>query len=431
MAKSVYIHKCICYYGSKKLIVYCKDTEDLHKLKNSIKQLSTFYCQDEIWLNEIISTTPHSKSNDFTKDKNSREYILNKFETNTCLSILFSIQILDECIDIPSCDSIYISYPTTSKIRTIQRMCRAMRTIKSNPNKKANIYLWCSQYDELLECLSSLKEYDSDLVTKIKLVDSHLVKLNKEENITIQNEIKSITDYVVGIKEFKFYTWDEKLQMLKDFIDANGFRPRVHVKDKYELGIGYWLNHQIQNYKNEKESISIKKNYDVWTEFINDDKYSIYVKKITDVNIIKWYKNFELLKNFIEKNGRSPNIKNNDETEKSLVYWIDMQNENFKNNKMPSEDIKNVWIEFKKVRKNFDCVKTRDETWLDNLEQIKLYINTNKKFISGDSYSKLVQWFGEQTNHYDENKMPEERQIIWKEFNEKYNQYFKIDNKDL
>lgn len=27
--------------------------------------------------------------------------------------------------------------------------------------------------------------------------------------------------------------------------------------------------------------------------------------------------------------------------------------------------------------------------------------------------------------------MPEERQIIWKKFNEKYNQYFKIDNKDL
>lgn len=58
---------------------------------------------------------------------------------------------------------------------------------------------------------------------------------------------------------------------------------------------------------------------------------------------------------------------------------------------MPSDDIKNEWIEFKKVRKNFDCVKTRDETWFDNLEQIKLYINNNKKFISGDSYSKLVQ----------------------------------------
>lgn len=433
LVKSTYIHKCLSYYGSRKLIVYCKNTEDLHKLKNSIKELSIFYCQYDMWLNEIISTTPHSKLNDFTKDKNSREYILNKFETNTCLSILFSIQILDECIDIPSCDSIFISYPTTSKIRTIQRMCRAMRIIKSNPNKKANIYLWCSQYDELLNCLSSLKEYDMDLASKIKLTDSHLIKLNKNENITIQNEIKSITDYVLGIKEFKFYTWDEKLQMLKDFIDVNGFRPRVHAKDKYELGISYWLSRQIQNYKNEKESMSVKKNYDAWTEFINNANYSIYMKKLTNIKIDNWHKNFELLRNFVEKNKRRPNNKNNDKIEKSLAYWLNSQNENFKNNKMPSEDIKNEWIEFKKIKKNFNYVKTRDETWLDNLEQIKLYIDTNKKFISGNTCSILVQWFREQTRYYNENTMTEERKMIWKEFieNNKYCQYFKINNDDL
>jgi superfamily II DNA or RNA helicase len=142
LAKSTYIYKCLGYYASRKLIVYCKNTEDLHKLKNSISKLSQFYSHDDIWLSEITADTPHSKSNDFNKNINSREYILNQFETNTQLSILFSIQILDECIDIPSCDSIFISYPTTSKIRTIQRMCRAMRTIKTNPNKKANIYLW-------------------------------------------------------------------------------------------------------------------------------------------------------------------------------------------------------------------------------------------------------------------------------------------------
>jgi superfamily II DNA or RNA helicase len=372
LAKSTYIYKCLGYYGSKKLIVYCKDTEDLHKLKNSISKLSTFYCYHDIWLNEITAQTPHSKTNDFTKNENSREYILNRFETNTNLSILFSIQILDECIDIPSCDSIFISYQSTSKIRTIQRMCRAMRTIKSNPNKKANIYLWCNQYNELLNCLSSLKEYDVNLTTKIKLLDSHLIKLNNDENILVQKEAKTITDYVIGIKEFKFYTWNEKLQMLKDFIDTNGFRPRTCANDKYELGIGHWISGQIQNYKNIKESMCVKSNYDAWTEFINNPKYSNYMKNINDLIVEKWYKNFNLLKEFIEKNNKRPSEKNNGETEKSLAYWIDSQNDNFKNGKMPSEDIKNEWIEFKKIRKNFDCVKTKNETWNDNLEQIKL-----------------------------------------------------------
>ena len=40
------------------------------------------------------------------------------------------------------------------------------------------------QYNELLNCLSSLKEYDVNLTTKIKLLDSHLVKLNNDSNKT-------------------------------------------------------------------------------------------------------------------------------------------------------------------------------------------------------------------------------------------------------
>lgn len=73
--------------------------------------------------------------------------------------------------------------------------------------------------------------------------------MNKEENITIQNEIKSITDYVVEIKEFKFYTWDEKLQMLKDFIDTYIKRPNDKSINKFEKLLAYWLDSQNDNFK--------------------------------------------------------------------------------------------------------------------------------------------------------------------------------------
>jgi hypothetical protein len=293
--------------------------------------------------------------------------------------------------------------------------------------------MWCNQYNELLGSLSSLKEYDIDLTTKIKLMDSHLVKLNNDENIIVKNEIKTIKDYVIGIKEFKFYTWNEKLQMVKDFIDVNKFRPRVHTKDKYELSISYWLQRQIFNYKNKCESMCIKSNYDNWTEFINNNNYSSCMKNKYDIHIDKWYEKFNLLKEFINKYKRRPSNKNNNENEKSLAYWLDFQNDNFKNNKMLNEDIKNEWIEFKKIKLNYDCVKTRDEIWLDNFEEIKLYIDLNKKFISSNKNSNLVRWFGEQTREYNQNKMTEERIFLWKEFieNKKYNQYFKIDNDDL
>jgi hypothetical protein len=211
----------------------------------------------------------------------------------------------------------------------------------------------------LLDCLSSLKEYDANLTTKIKLIDSHLVKLYPDENVLVQKEIKLINDYVVGIKQFKFYTWNEKLQMLKDFIDVNNFRPRSYAKDKYELCISQWLSKQIQNYKNKKESMGIQSKYDSWTEFINDSKYMNYIKNKNDINIESWYKNFNLLKEFIDVNNKRPNDKNNNESERKLAYWIDAQNDNFKNNKMLNEEIKKEWINFKKIRKYFDSVKTK------------------------------------------------------------------------
>ncbi len=78
----------------------------MEKLKNNLLNLSPFYCLDDIWIDQITSSTPHAKNpNKLSKYPNSREYKLDKFESNECVSILLSIQILDECIDIPSCDS--------------------------------------------------------------------------------------------------------------------------------------------------------------------------------------------------------------------------------------------------------------------------------------------------------------------------------------
>ena len=53
--------------------------------------------------------------------------------TNNTLSFICAVHILDECIDIIECDSIYISYVSKNIIRTIQRMCRCLR--KDNKNK--------------------------------------------------------------------------------------------------------------------------------------------------------------------------------------------------------------------------------------------------------------------------------------------------------
>jgi superfamily II DNA or RNA helicase len=128
-AKCMYLYSCILNTGSMKTIIYCMDTNEIKLMSEGIKLLDEYYvlgCD----INEITSNTTHK----------NRTKILNEFATKSSIQLLFSVRILDECVDIPSCDSIFITYPTKSKIRTIQRMSRATRLNPLNKYKKANVF---------------------------------------------------------------------------------------------------------------------------------------------------------------------------------------------------------------------------------------------------------------------------------------------------
>ena len=191
-------------------------------------------------------------------------------EENNKINLLFNIRILNECIDIPACDSIYISYPPKNKITTIQRISRAIRKNKNNPNKIANIFIWCNEYEEILETLSSIKEYDSFFKDKIKL---NILNFHNNQNKTtiklIETDNKIINDYIIGIKEFKLYTWDEKLQMVIDYIKENNKLPSKHDKNKEIKSLGHWLSRQKKNYKNNTEIMKNEEIRNKWEEFIN------------------------------------------------------------------------------------------------------------------------------------------------------------------
>ena len=63
-----------------------------------------------------------------------------KKPSNEKKQILLNVQILNEGIDIPECDSIYITNPTDNIINLVQRMCRCNRIM---PNKSlCFVFLW-------------------------------------------------------------------------------------------------------------------------------------------------------------------------------------------------------------------------------------------------------------------------------------------------
>jgi ERCC4-related helicase len=108
---------------------------------------------------------------------------LDDFNNSEEISILCSVEILDECIDIPSCDSFYITYNCVSKIRIIQRISRALR--KHN-NKIAKILIWCENINTINPIINAIKEIDDDIIVKIKYINYNNKILSFDEQNNIQ-----------------------------------------------------------------------------------------------------------------------------------------------------------------------------------------------------------------------------------------------------
>ena len=414
-----YLFSCLSNNGSRKTIIYCKDTNDMNNMIDSVNKLNDFYNLD-------IDIYSISCENTNIERKN----ILKSFsKTDDKIQLLFNIKILNECIDIPSCDSIYISYPPKNKITTIQRINRATRINKNNPYKIANIYIWCDEYEEILETLSSIKEYDIMFKDKIKInaLDFYHSKKDKELEL-IQNDKILLSNYTLGIREFKCLTWNEKLIKLEEYIIENGKLPSHTDKDKKISILGKWLSTQKHTFINNE---CIMKNQDIrkqWENFI--EKYSKYFKS----DIEKWKENLNRLEEYIIENCKLPSNTDKDKNIKSLASWINTYQKNYKNNEfnMKNEYIRKQWEEF--IEKYSEYFKSNIEKWKEKLNKLEEYIEKYNKLPSNKSKDKdikiLGEWLSSQKSNYIKKECimkNEDIRKLWNEFNEKYKEYFKSD----
>ena len=164
---------------------------------------------------------------------NSIDTVLNDFQyKNDNIQLWLSICILDECIDVPSCDSIFITYLSQSKIRTIQRLCRCIRIDMKNKHKIGNVYIWCNQLDDLFD---KKKEYDSMFRDKIKMSENNFYGEREKWSFVIK-DVESIKNYLIDVREFKDLSWMENqiffviLYYLKAFLKEWALKWKIKVK---------------------------------------------------------------------------------------------------------------------------------------------------------------------------------------------------------
>lgn len=252
----------------------------------------------------------------------------------------------------------------------------------------------CNQYDEILDTLSGIKEYDEEFVDKIKInqVGFFTNKLNVDDNVI--KDVKLVKDYSIGIKEFKCLTWEEKLNQVKDYIDLNGKRPSSCDKDEIVKNLGYWLSDQKKNYK---KKIKIMRNHQIrtiWENLISSKKYGSYFTS----NEEEWIINLNNVKKYIDENNKKPSGCDENISNSKLSKWINCQQQNYKKNNriMSREYIRKMWDDFvnsEKYKKYF--VNDEEEKWINKLNLVKKYIDDNNEEIK-----KFYTWIQHQLHNY-------------------------------
>jgi hypothetical protein len=407
-------------HGNLKIIVYVLTHEEIDIFISEFNKLNAYYEYD-VDINKITCDDNYNK----------RIKILDDFNNSTKMNILLSVHILDEAIDIPSCNSIYMTYISNSKIKNIQRMSRAMRY---QNNKIAKIFLFCKDIDESMSYISSIREYDTriDFIKKINYLYISDKIISKKEREIINNEnIEKNKIKILGIKLYRSESWDLKLELVKKYIDENNKLPSTKDKNNEMKSLSYWISDQNKHYKNKKFIMSNEEIYNKWTEFINDNKY----KKYFIDNETVWINKLELVKKYINENNKRPSTKDKYNEYYTLSNWLSIQSNNYKkkNDIMKNENIYNRWTEFINDEKYKIYFEDNDKKWLDTLEQVKQYIDENNKRPSArdknnEDYT-ISSWLRTQIANYGNKKQILSNEDIynkWTQFinNKKYKKYF-------
>jgi len=234
--------------------------------------------------------------------------------------------------------------------------------------------------------------------------------------------------YFILIKPIEIFI--KNLNKVKEYIEKYKQIPSCCSNIKDIKFLGKWISTQQNNFKYNKNIMKNSKIiYDLWNEFINDEKYKIYFNSFEEKFII----NLDKVKNYFDKNKKKPSIIDKDKEIKYLSEWINTQQDNYNinNKKIKYKNTNILWKEFINDNKYKQYFQFQEENFKINLNELIKYIDINKKRPSkvdkDNKIKKLAEWVSSQMKNYKDKDRNMKNEIIYKEwtkFNDEYKEYF-------
>jgi superfamily II DNA or RNA helicase len=245
---------------SKKCIVYMKSINEIDKFIVSAQLLASL-------LNYEIKFA----SIDYKTAKSNRCQIINEFKMCETIYILCNIYTLNEGIDIPACDSIFILHPKYEPINLPQRISRCNRIDFNNPNKIGHVFLWCKNKLDMMTLFDNLTKN-----IPVKLYESNnknFLNLNTDNKTalidTLTNKVCNENDKLKNVSNIVMINdsnrdkliMEEKIEesKIKQYSRYTNKNPMMYVSKCVIKKIPKWKFRVITN-ANEK---NIEKNLDI------------------------------------------------------------------------------------------------------------------------------------------------------------------------
>jgi ERCC4-related helicase len=183
LKKAYFMLKSMLFNGDKKCICYMTTIKKANDMFTIL-----------IWLSKLLGIEIEYWQVDSNTPKTTRTKIINTFTETTKIAIIINVHILDEGINLPECDSVFITQPSDNIINIIQRMCRSNRITENKSN--CNIYLWCKQNKAdiiLNHIFENTNGFIKDKVfiynTNKQLIEKHIIK--KSTDCKHNNELNT------------------------------------------------------------------------------------------------------------------------------------------------------------------------------------------------------------------------------------------------
>jgi len=185
-AKALFLCTGMLQTGSRRCIVYLRSTEECVQFNRMLRRVSEEYHGLRLW----------SAQMDHTVGSARRSEMLRAFQADSeehDLFVIASVRILDEAVDIPRCDSEFITYvgDRASDIRTVQRLQRGGRLDPMNPSKRNSLFLWTEEWSHAVNSLTLMRQEDAEFHKKLRTLSANYDRLGEP---SVQRESRVRTE---------------------------------------------------------------------------------------------------------------------------------------------------------------------------------------------------------------------------------------------